>query len=72
MSITGSLVGFEGSNEINSNKRNARTLLNSSISSKHCSSLNTSLTNSVITSTSCSRYKHILNKLKSLIIINQI
>lgn len=50
MSITGSLVGYENNNEI-SNKKN-RSLLNISGSTKQCPSLNSSISNSVITSSS--------------------
>ncbi|XP_055640852.1 protein tincar [Toxorhynchites rutilus septentrionalis] len=58
MSITGSLVGYENNNEVS--KKN-RSLLNitatSNASSKQCQSLNTSISNSVITNAS-SQYRH--------------
>ncbi|XP_058447592.1 protein tincar [Malaya genurostris] len=58
MSITGSLVGYENNNDVS--KKN-RSLLNitatSNASSKQCQSLNTSISNSVIT-TASSQYRH--------------
>lgn len=55
MSITGSLVGYENNNEVTLNsKKNHRSLLNMSGSTKQCSSLNTSISNSVITAASSS------------------
>lgn len=58
MSITGSLVGYENNNEVS--KKN-RSLLNitttSNASSKQCQSLNTSISNSVIT-TASGQYRH--------------
>lgn len=55
MSITGSLVGYENNNDVSTTKKN-RSLLNitgtSNASSKQCQSLNSSLTNSVMTSAS--------------------
>lgn len=57
MSITGSLVGYENNNEVTlSNKKSNRSLLNMSGSSttKQCSSLNTSISNSVITAANSS------------------
>lgn len=50
MSITGSLVGYENNNEL-CNKKN-RSLLNVTGSSKQCVSLNSSISNSVITTAS--------------------
>lgn len=55
MSITGSLVGYENNNDVIKSKKN-RTLLNmsGSTSLKQCGSLNSSISNSVITTASCS------------------
>lgn len=50
MSISGSLVGYENNNELG-NKKN-RSLLNTTGSSKQCASLNSSISNSVITTAS--------------------
>ncbi|XP_055549066.1 protein tincar [Wyeomyia smithii] len=59
MSITGSLVGYENNNEVS--KKN-RSLLNitatSNASSKQCPSLNTSISNSVITTASSQYRQH--------------
>lgn len=52
MSITGSLVGYENNNDL-CNKKN-RSLLNVTGSSKQCASLNSSISNSVITTASSS------------------
>lgn len=56
MSITGSLVGYENNNDVNGalNKKNRSMLNMSSASSKQCASLNTSISNSVITTASSS------------------
>jgi hypothetical protein len=61
MSISGSLVGYENNNDVN-NKRN-RAMLNVSVTTNNsttkqqCPSLNSSISNSVITtaSSNCSR-----------------
>lgn len=50
MSITGSLVGYENNDDL-CNKKN-RSLLNVTASSKQCTSLNSSICNSVITTES--------------------
>ncbi|GAB0090157.1 protein tincar-like [Sergentomyia squamirostris] len=64
MSITGSLVGYENNNEI-SGKKN-RSLLNITSSSKQCPSLNSSISNSVITSSSASTANPKLNATVSM------
>lgn len=56
MSITGSLVGYENNNDVNGaiSKKNRSMLNMSSASSKQCASLNSSISNSVITTASSS------------------
>ncbi|XP_055853102.1 protein tincar [Episyrphus balteatus] len=64
MSITGSLVGYENNNEVGNNKKStsasSRSILNTSAGSmaKTCPSLNSSINNSVITTTSSNLSHH--------------